>query len=76
MVGGKGQVSMRVARQHPNLSFIVQDHVVKRPETASADDQEGISRIQWQQHDFFNEQPVKGADVYLIKAVIMDQSIP
>lgn len=74
--GGKGQVSMRVARQNPNLSFIVQDHVVKRPETASADDQEAISRIQWQQHDFFNKQPVKGADVYLMKAVIMDQSIP
>lgn len=32
------------------------------------------SRITFQEHDFFKEQPVKGADVYLLRMILHDWS--
>jgi sterigmatocystin 8-O-methyltransferase len=71
--GGKGHNSMRLAHQHPELSFIVQDYGGKGPTTSTNSSEATPHRVQWQQHDYHLEQPVKGADVYLMSNVLMDQ---
>lgn len=70
--GGKGHNSIRLARQEPHLSFIVQDYEGKRPSVADENSEAIPQQVQWQQHDYLLEQPVKRADVYLLSNVIMD----
>ncbi|RHZ57240.1 O-methyltransferase xanE [Aspergillus thermomutatus] len=71
--GGRGQVSVRIAEKIPGLDFVVQDDV----SMLEAGQAEGIpkavkDRIEFMPHDFFNEQPVKGADVYLLRFILHD----
>ncbi|KAI9767101.1 MAG: hypothetical protein M1840_005890 [Geoglossum simile] len=71
--GGRGQVSVRIAEKEPHLSFVVQDHAT----VIEAGQAEGLSEaaekaIEWQAHDFFQAQPVKGADVYLFRFILHD----
>ena len=65
--GSQGHISIALAQAFPNLSFIVQD----RPETiAGAESKipsEVADRVKFMPHDFFTEQPVAGADVYLLR---------
>ncbi|KAF2211539.1 hypothetical protein CERZMDRAFT_43330 [Cercospora zeae-maydis SCOH1-5] len=78
-VGGSlGHGSIAIAKQHPHLSFIVQD----LPETIAGArkgmaedgkiDDSVKSRIQYMEHDFFGEQPVKDADVYFLRMICHD----
>jgi sterigmatocystin 8-O-methyltransferase len=71
--GGRGQVSVRIAEKEPHLSFVVQDHAT----VIEAGQAEGISEaagkaVKWQAHNFFEAQPVKGADVYLFRFILHD----
>ncbi|KAE8356123.1 S-adenosyl-L-methionine-dependent methyltransferase [Aspergillus coremiiformis] len=70
--GGSGHHAIRIARQNPHLSFIVQDLGVAPP---LDEDSETPRRVQWQQHDFYNEQPVKGADLYFLGCILMDNTL-
>lgn len=70
--GGKGQRSIRIAKEEPQLSFIVQDYEGKRPAAGSEEMEQILERVQYQQHSYFNLQPVKGADVYLLGNILMD----
>ncbi len=68
--GGHGAVSRALASTTSHMKFIVQD----LPETAS-EGRELLSaslrdRVSFQGHDFFNEQPVKGADVYFFRWIM------
>lgn len=64
-----------LAKAFPNLCFVVQDlpatiekaHSVWNAEAADA---VAAARVQLQPHDFFEEQPVKGAGAYFLRCVL------
>lgn len=72
--GGLGHVSQALANHSATVKCIVED----TPEVI-VQGQEGLpvdlrARISFQAHNFFQEQPVKGADVYLLRLVLHDWS--
>jgi chemotaxis methyl-accepting protein methylase len=71
---GYGQVSIALANRHPLFRFVVQD----RPETVSDGSSklpaELTDRVTFMAHDFFTEQPIKGADVFLLRWILHDWS--
>ena len=72
--GGLGHVSQALAEHSPTVKCIVEDSldvITQGQETLPANLR---GRISFQIHDFFNEQPVKGADVYLLRLVLHDWS--
>ncbi|OJJ97232.1 hypothetical protein ASPACDRAFT_46085 [Aspergillus aculeatus ATCC 16872] len=74
--------NLAVRRRHRPVQCIVQDaaQVVSQAlstaqaQTASNANDMVESRIEFQAHDFFHEQPVKGADVYFLRLVLHDWS--
>lgn len=71
--GGNGETAIRLAKALPQLSFVVQDvpHMVEVGKKAAANLPSAVaSRLQFHVHDFFNEQPVKGASVYLMRGIM------
>jgi len=77
--GGVGAATMALAREFPSLKFVVQDRpqVVEAGKLRWADQfPEGLStgRVAFQAHDFFNEQPVKDADVFFMRSICHDWS--
>ncbi|KAF7897087.1 hypothetical protein EAF00_005315 [Botryotinia globosa] len=70
--GAKGTVGIELLRFLPKLKFIVQDQPEVVIDTTIPDDLQ--DRLSFMAHDFFEEQPVKGADLYLICNVLHDWS--
>ncbi|RAH67384.1 S-adenosyl-L-methionine-dependent methyltransferase [Aspergillus aculeatinus CBS 121060] len=72
--GGRGHHSLRLAQRYPRMRFIVQDYADEAPSSASgiAPDPRLRERVSWTKHDFFGEQPVRGAGVYLLSHILMD----
>lgn len=74
-VGGSyGSVAIALAERFPSLRCIVQDRpevVVDGPGRVPS---ELANRVSFQPHDFFTEQPVKGADVYFFRWIFHDWS--
>ena len=71
--GGRGHASVRIAEKVPGIELIVQDDEA----IVRAGQNEGVpaevkDRIQFMPYDFYNVQPVKGADVYLLRFVLHD----
>ncbi|GBE84214.1 O-methyltransferase-domain-containing protein [Sparassis latifolia] len=75
--GGVGGMSFDLCNHFPLLNFIVQDRPAiiekaepvwqrERPEAHKA------GRVKFMAHDFFTENPVKGADVYLLRHILHD----
>ena len=71
--GGRGQVSIRIAEKVPHVSFVVQDQasVVQSVQAEGGLDELG-DRVMFQAHNFFTEQPVRGADAYLFRFILHD----
>ena len=72
--GGLGHVSRTLVDYSPTVKCIVEDApevILQAQESLSADLRE---RINFKVHDFFQEQPVKGADVYLLRLILHDWS--
>jgi cyclopropane fatty-acyl-phospholipid synthase-like methyltransferase len=74
--GGRGQNSIRLARNFPEMSFVSQDLY----SNADSEDWSHLpanirDRIKWQAHDFYTPQKVKGADMYLISQILMDHQL-
>ncbi|KAF2199794.1 S-adenosyl-L-methionine-dependent methyltransferase [Delitschia confertaspora ATCC 74209] len=78
--GGVGGFCIQLSHLYPNLNFVVQDRAPalqqaqnqvwpKESPQALAD-----GRVQFITHDFFNENPVKGADVYWVRYIMHDWS--
>ncbi|KAI0968466.1 S-adenosyl-L-methionine-dependent methyltransferase [Xylaria arbuscula] len=72
--GAHGKVAIAIAHKYPHIEIVVQD----QPEVI-----EGLQgcvparledRIRGMEHDFFTCQPVKGADVYLLRWIMHDWS--
>lgn len=81
--GSKGHVSLHLARIYPDLKFIVQDlpevidgaadHLISLIQDSQDSQDAAIKdRIEFAPHDMFEEQPVKNADVYLLRYVLHD----
>lgn len=75
--GSKGHVSLHLAQAYPHLNVIVQDlpeiingaadHLSLQEENKTS-----LKRIEFMAHDMFETQPVKNADVYLLRYVLHD----
>jgi 6-hydroxytryprostatin B O-methyltransferase len=73
--GGGGDASIGLAKKYPKPFFFVQDLVdtIQNAQKRATDLSADISqRIQFQAHDFFTPQPVKDADVYLLRMILHD----
>ena len=70
--GGNGHISIALAAAYPSLSFIVQD----LPEAIRAGEKSlptsVASRIEFQEHDIFKENPAKGAEVFYLRHILHD----
>ncbi|KAF6794659.1 O-methyltransferase family protein [Colletotrichum musicola] len=73
--GGSGHVSKEIARANPQLKFVVQDLEEPIRLGKSIYGEAGLP-IEWQVHNAFHPQPVKGADVYFMRRVLHDHSDP
>ncbi len=71
--GSTGQYSIPIAQAFPNLRCVVQD----LPDVIAGVDSGALSRldnVSFMAHDFFVVQPVKGAEVYLLRWILQDWS--
>ncbi|KFY76985.1 hypothetical protein V499_03505 [Pseudogymnoascus sp. VKM F-103] len=73
--GSTGGAAIELAKAFPNLNFVVEDLPAnvdigqKAAESLPAD---VASRLTFQAHDFMQPQPVRGADVYLLRMILHD----
>lgn len=75
--GSTGHSSVELAKAYPDLDFVVQDLpevVANGPEALQS---QGLAdsitnRIRFQEHSFFEAEPLHGADVYLLRMILHD----
>ena len=75
MGGSSGASSIALAHTFPTLTFVVQDlreNVNSGKIAAARLPAEIASRISFDEHDFFMEQPLHGADIYLLRMILHD----
>lgn len=72
--GSQGAFSIPIARRFPDLHCIIQDRAEVVASHAQDLSPELADRVTFMAHDFFTEQPVKNADVYLFRWVFHDWS--
>lgn len=74
--GGHGSVSQALARSTKHIQYVVQDlpGTVEQAKKELPSDGDLKGRIEFQEHDFFTEQPLQGADVYLMRWILHDWS--
>ena len=76
--GSRGHVSAFLAQSFPDISFIVQDlpstTLDAEPAPSYVLPEDMKARVRIMEHDFFNPQPVEGADVYLFRFVFHNWS--
>lgn len=65
---------MALARKFPSMSFVVQDLEPVIAEAKKNAPPDVASRIDFMVHDFFETQPVKGADVYFFRWIFHNWS--
>ena len=68
-------MSLELAKRFSDLSFVLQDRapVIEKAKAVWAHkvpDAVASGRITFMVHDFFTEQPVKGAEVYLMRHIM------
>ena len=68
--GSHGSQSIALASAFPKLSCVVQD----RAEVVQRALARGKGRVTFMEHDFFEEQPVRGAAVYVLRWILHDWS--
>lgn len=72
--GGVGHIAHALLTHNPSVYCIVQD----RPEIVAQGEntipEEVQQRLSFQAHDFFDDQPVHGADIYLLRHILHDWS--
>jgi sterigmatocystin 8-O-methyltransferase len=70
--GGRGHHSIRLATQYPHISFINQDLEKMTSTLTEAFNEEKLQNVTWQNHNFFHVQPTRGANLYLLSHILMD----
>ncbi len=74
-VGGSfGFVCVALAKKYPKLNFVVQDLPKVVTDAPSKIPPEFNDRIKFEAHDFYTEQTIKDADVYLFRWILHNQS--
>lgn len=74
--GSHGFVCVELARRYRNMQFVVQD-LPKTVDSAPRpiyEDPQVAKRITFEAHDFFTEQPRRGADVYFFRWIMHNHS--
>ncbi|KAI5362127.1 Putative O-methyltransferase domain, S-adenosyl-L-methionine-dependent methyltransferase [Septoria linicola] len=70
--GGEGPIAKAIASAFPQIHCVVHD----RPSAVAKGQAECpkaiASRVSWQAHDFFQPNPIKGADVYFMRWILHD----
>lgn len=76
--GSQGHAAVALAEAYPELSLVVQDlpHVIEEGKQyiKSLPNGDLPARILFQQHNFFDPQPVKGGNVYLLRQILHNWS--
>ncbi|KAL8772303.1 MAG: hypothetical protein Q9209_002515 [Squamulea sp. 1 TL-2023] len=72
--GGHGSVSQALARSTKHIKYVVQDLPGTVEQAQKELPAEFEHRIEFKEHDFFTEQTVKGADIYLTRWILHDWS--
>jgi hypothetical protein len=72
--GSQGHVSIHLARKFPHLKFVVQDMPAVIEGAAEKIPEDVRKRVDVIAHDVFTAQPIKEADVYLLRFVMHDWS--
>ncbi|KAI1110206.1 S-adenosyl-L-methionine-dependent methyltransferase [Nemania sp. NC0429] len=72
--GSHGGLSIAIARQFPSVSCVVQDFESVVVGAAKETPAELADRVKFMAHDFFQEQPVAGADVYFFRWIFHNWS--
>ena len=72
--GGHGSVAQALVQATKNIHFVVQDLPGTVEEALKVLPAKFKQRIDFQAHDFFTEQPLKGAAVYLMRWITHDWS--
>ncbi|KAJ7749594.1 O-methyltransferase [Mycena maculata] len=77
--GGIGSVSLEIARRNPCIRFIIQDKasVVREGQEHWEKTLPGAmesGKVSFQAHDFFMAQPVKNADIFVLRFICHDWS--
>ncbi|KAI1138547.1 putative O-methyltransferase [Hypoxylon sp. FL0543] len=63
--GSHGDIAFALARKYPSLRLIVQE----LPEVVANSKKEAGVNVEFMVHDFFEEQHIKGADVYVFRQI-------
>ncbi|KAI9931189.1 hypothetical protein ASPWEDRAFT_34287 [Aspergillus wentii DTO 134E9] len=72
--GGHGTVSIALANATQKMKFVVQDLPLTTEQGAKMLAEELKERVSFMPHDFFAENPVKGADVYFFRYILHNWS--
>ena len=72
--GGQGAVSVALAKATKHIAFVVQDLDGTVRDGRTVLPGELKERIEFPAHDFFTEQPVRHADVYIFRCILHDWS--
>ncbi|KAI0318584.1 S-adenosyl-L-methionine-dependent methyltransferase [Amylostereum chailletii] len=77
--GGVGAQCLTLAKNHPHLRFVVQDREPVVKEAVAVWDARfpnavSSGQVVLQGHDFFTAEPVKNADVFLLRMILHDWS--
>ncbi|KAI7777518.1 hypothetical protein LA080_003467 [Diaporthe eres] len=70
--GGSGHITAPLARRHPKLRFIVQDSISADTDVSVPGAGPLAPNLERQEVDFFTEQPVRGAQAYLLRHILVD----
>ncbi|XDG01437.1 hypothetical protein ABKA04_001052 [Annulohypoxylon sp. FPYF3050] len=68
--GGSGYFSRALALAYPEFTITVQDRAAAFASSASQPD--NPLNLQFQEHDFFTPQPLRGADAYFLRHILHD----
>ncbi|KAH8676553.1 putative O-methyltransferase [Tricladium varicosporioides] len=72
--GSHGLISISVAKTYPHMKCVVQDLPQPIQEGRANLPSELVNRVEFMEHDFLTEQPVKGADVYFFRWILHNWS--
>lgn len=70
--GGTGGVAIEIARYFPSIKCIVQDLPEVMEGVEVPEDLRVGEQLRFMPHDFFQEQPMKCADIYYLRWILHD----
>ncbi|KAK7182251.1 hypothetical protein DPSP01_006969 [Paraphaeosphaeria sporulosa] len=72
--GSKGEYGIAIARKYPQIKVVIQDlpDVIEKAQSSAPADLG--DRVEFMAHDFLTDQPIKDADVYLMRWILHDWS--